>query len=92
MRCSAASLRGEAAQSLAGALHASTNPQVSNSLQIQGIAKQAFISGMHLAAIIAGCVALLAAALVYRKLPAGNPHAQGAASLTREPSELVTEH
>jgi len=87
-----ASLRGEAAQSLAGALHASTNPQVSNSVQIQGIAKQAFISGMHLAAIIAGCVALLAAAIVYRKLPAGNPHAQGAASLTREPSELVTEH
>ena len=58
-----------------------------------GIAREAFISGMHLAAIIAGCVALLAAAIVYRKLPAGNPHAQGAASLTRQPArDLVTEH
>ena len=47
--------------------------------QVVGIAREAFISGMHLAAIIAGCVALLAAAIVYRKLPAGNPHAQGAA-------------
>ena len=57
------------------------------------IAKEAFISGMHLAAIIAGCVALLAAAIVYRKLPAGNPHAQGAASLTRATApDLVTEH
>ena len=87
-----ASLRGEASQSLAGALNTSTDPQVSNGGQVVGIAKQAFISGMHLAAIIAGCVALLAAAIVYRKLPAGNPHAQGAASLSREPAPaLVTE-
>jgi predicted MFS family arabinose efflux permease len=87
-----ASLRGEAGQSLAGALHASADPQVSNGVHIQVIAKQAFVSGMHLAAIIAGCVALLAAGIVYRKLPGGNPHAKGAASLTRESPELVPEH
>jgi hypothetical protein len=88
-----ASLHGEASESLAGALHASTDAQVSNGAQVVGIAKEAFISGMHLAAIIAGCVALLASAIVYRKLPAGNPHAQGAASLTRQPArDLVTEH
>ena len=88
-----ASLHGEASESLAGALHASTDAQVSSGAQVVGIAKEAFISGMHLAAIIAGCVALLASAIVYRKLPAGNPHAQGAASLTRQPArDLVTEY
>ena len=32
---------------------------------------------------------LLAAAIVYRKLPAGNPHAKGAASLTRPSADLA---
>jgi hypothetical protein len=47
---------------------------------------------MHLAAIIAGCVTLLAAAIVYRKLPSGNPHAIGAAAVGRPSPDLVAEH
>ncbi len=46
---------------------------------------------MHLATIIAGCVALLAAVIVYRKLPAGNPHATGAATLSRVSPEVLAE-
>jgi EmrB/QacA subfamily drug resistance transporter len=86
-----ASLHGEAGQSLAGALHAAGDPSVSNGAEVVRIAKEAYVSGMHLAAIIAGCVALSAAAIVYKKLPKGNPHAQGAASLTRPSADLVTE-
>ena len=84
--CSAA---GQAGESLAGALHAATDPSVSDGARVVTIAKEAFVSGMHLAAIIAGCVALLAAGIVYRKLPAGNPHAKGAASLTRPSADLA---
>ncbi len=84
-----APLRGQAGESLAGALHAATDPSVSDGARVVTIAKDAFVSGMHLAAIIAGCVALLAAGIVYRKLPAGNPHAKGAASLTRPSADLA---
>ena len=56
------------------------------------IAREAYVSGMHLAAIIAGCVALLAAVIVYRKLPSGNPHAQGAATITRDSADLLAEY
>ena len=41
------------------------------------IAREAYVSGLHLSAIVAGCVVLLASGIVYRKLPAGNPHAAG---------------
>ena len=73
-----APLQGQASESLAGALHAAADPSVSDGARVVSIAQEAFVSGMHLAAIIAGCVALLAAGIVYRKLPAGNPHAKGA--------------
>ncbi|MEO7370453.1 MAG: MFS transporter [Ilumatobacteraceae bacterium] len=87
-----AGLKGQAGESLAGALQAGDRVGGSTGGQVASIAREAFVSGMHLAAIIAGCVALLAAAIVYRKLPAGNPHAKGAASLTRPSGELVAEH
>jgi hypothetical protein len=87
-----ASLHGEAGESLAGALHVGSDLGGPTGEQVASIAREAFVSGMHLAATIAGCVALLAAGLVYRKLPAGNPHAIGAASLSRESTELVPEY
>ena len=87
-----ASLHGQANESLAGALHASAEVGGSTGVEVAGIAREAFLSGVHLAAIIAGCVALLAAAIVYRKLPAGNPHAQGAATLTRDSDDLLAEY
>jgi EmrB/QacA subfamily drug resistance transporter len=86
------SLKGQASESLAGALHAGSEVGGSAGAQVATVAREAFVSGMHLAAVIAGCVALLAAAIVYRKLPSGNPHASGAATLTRDSAELLTEH
>jgi Na+/melibiose symporter-like transporter len=85
------SLKGQAGESLAGALHAGNEVGGASGGQVATIAREAFVSGIHLAAIIAGCVALLAAAIVYRKLPSGNPHAHGAANVTRESPELVAE-
>ena len=87
-----ASLHAQAGESLAGALHTAADVGGPTGSQVASIAREAFVSGMHLAAIIAGCVALLAAAIVYRKLPAGNPHATGAAILTRESPEVLAEH
>ena len=46
---------------------------------------------MHVAAVIAGCVVLIASGIVYRKLPAGNPHAAGAASVGPRRDELVAD-
>jgi hypothetical protein len=77
------SLHGQASESLAGAIHAGSELGGSTGVEVVSIAREAFVSGVHLAAVIAGCVALLAAGIVYRKLPAGNPHAQGAATLGR---------
>jgi len=86
------SLHAQAGESLAGALHSAATVGGQTGAQVAQIAREAFVSGMHLAAIIGGSVAVLAAIIVYRKLPAGNPHAQGAASLGRGPAqELVTE-
>ncbi|MEP7111798.1 MAG: MFS transporter [Ilumatobacteraceae bacterium] len=86
------SLKGQASESLAGALRAGSEVGGSTGGQVVSIAREAFVSGMHLAAVIAGCVALLAAAIVYRKLPSGNPHATGAASLSRQPAGLLADH
>ena len=87
-----ASLHAQAGESLAGALHTAADVGGPTGAQVAGIAREAFVSGMHLAAIIAGCVALLAAAIVYRMLPAGNPHARGAATLSRETPDVLAEH
>jgi hypothetical protein len=85
-------LHGQASESLAGALHAGSEVGGSTGVEVVSIAHEAFLSGVHLAAIIAGCVALLAAGIVYRKLPSGNPHAQGAATLTRDSADLLAEY
>jgi len=69
--------RDQAQESLAGALQAAGRLDGPLGGQVSQIAREAYVSGMHLAAIIAGCVALLAAVIVYRKLPSGNPHASG---------------
>jgi predicted MFS family arabinose efflux permease len=78
--------QAQAEQSLAGALQAA--PQSSDPAAVILIARESFVSGMHLAAVIAGFVALLAAAIVYRKLPSGNPHAQ-ASHMTPTASEAT---
>jgi len=86
------SLHGQAGESLAGALHAASTVGGDTGAQVGRIARDAFVSGMHLAAIIGGSVAVLAAIIVYRKLPAGNPHAQGAASVGRGEPDLYVDY
>jgi Na+/melibiose symporter-like transporter len=73
-------LRERASESLAGALQTARGVDGEVGAAVNRIAREAYVSGLHLAAIVAGCVVLLASGIVYRKLPAGNPHAQGAAA------------
>jgi EmrB/QacA subfamily drug resistance transporter len=72
---------GQANESLAGALHAASDLGGSAGNQVAAIARNAFLSGMHLAAIVASAVVFLAAGIVYRRLPSGNPHSTGAAAV-----------
>jgi EmrB/QacA subfamily drug resistance transporter len=74
-------LLGKAQDSLAGALQAAGELGGTDAARVSDIAREAYVAGMHLAAIIAGCVALLASGIVYRKLPGGNPHQTGAAEV-----------
>jgi MFS transporter, DHA2 family, multidrug resistance protein len=62
--------RSQAQESLAGALEAARKIAGPDGGQLASHAKDAFLSGMHLAAVIAGCVSLIAAGIVYRLLPA----------------------
>ncbi len=73
-------LSDRASESLAGALQAAAGVDGETGAVVSRIAREAYVSGLHLSAIVAGCVVLLASGIVYRKLPAGNPHAQGAAA------------
>jgi hypothetical protein len=66
---------------LAGALQVARDLGGDDGARAGVLAREAFVSGMHLAAIIAGCVSLVAAVVVYRKLPSSNPHARGAADV-----------
>jgi len=67
-------LVSKAEDSLAGALQVAGQVPGTHGGQIADIAREAYVSGMHLAAVIGGSVALIAAGIVYRKLPGGNPH------------------
>ncbi len=68
------SLRGKAGESLAGALQAARETGGPAAGKVADGARGAFVSGMHLAAVVASVVAVVAAAIVYRSLPATNPH------------------
>jgi len=72
-------LRQRAGESLAGALQAAGTMDGETGAAVNRIAREAYVSGLHVSAIVAGSVVLLASGIVHRKLPAGNPHAQGAA-------------
>ena len=73
---------------MAGALQAAAATGGSPGSQIAGAAREAYVSGMHLAAIVAGCVSLVAATIVYRLLPSANPHT-GVAAAGRTPTSAT---
>jgi EmrB/QacA subfamily drug resistance transporter len=84
-------LRAKASGSLAGALQAASGVGGSTGARVGTIAREAYVSGLHVAAIIGGSVSLIAAGVVYRKLPVGNPHSVGAAVVTRPVAELAAD-
>ena len=83
-------LRDKAEESLAGALQsAGALAQTGNAdgLRVSTIARDAYVSGMHLAGIVAGCVAFLAAVVVYKYLPSVQSHSGPAARSARPETE-----
>jgi EmrB/QacA subfamily drug resistance transporter len=68
------SLRAKAGESLAGALQAAHDVGGSAGSTVADRARDAYVSGMHLAATVASIVVLVAVVIVYRSLPATNPH------------------
>ncbi|MCU1398562.1 MAG: hypothetical protein JWN62_1671 [Acidimicrobiales bacterium] len=76
-------LRAKAEESLAGALQSAQQVGGADGLRVSTIARDAYVSGMHLAGVVAGCVALIAAVVVYKFLPAVNSHSGPAASSAR---------
>ena len=86
------SLRDKAEESLAGALQVARTLGGADGGRLATNAREAYVSGMHLAAIVAGCVALIAAAIVYRYLPAVSirpTYAPADATASGEQAELV---
>jgi MFS transporter, DHA2 family, multidrug resistance protein len=71
-------LQAKANESLAGALQAAGSLTGDTAGEVNRIAREAYVSGMHLAAIVAASVVIVASVFVYRKLPSGNPHAYAA--------------
>ena len=76
----------KAKESLAGALQSggalvkAGNP---DGLRVISIARDAYVSGMHLAGIVAGCVAFVAVVVVYKYLPSVQSHSGPAAGSAR---------
>ena len=68
------SLRGKAEESLAGALQAAREVGGPAGDRVAQSARDAYVSGMHLAALVGAAIAALAAVIVYRRLPATNLH------------------
>ncbi|HEY7625715.1 MAG TPA: MFS transporter, partial [Ilumatobacteraceae bacterium] len=74
LRSVSTSVRGKAEESLAGALQAAGEVGGSSGQALADGARHAYVSGMHLAALVAALVALVASTIVYHLLPSSNPH------------------
>jgi hypothetical protein len=84
-----ANLHDRANESLAGALQSAGQLGGPDGVRVAGIAREAYVSGMHLAAIIAAAVTLLASIIVWRKLPATSNHSDGPLAQRRAGSPVV---
>ena len=69
-----APLRGKAQESLAGALQSAHEVGGTAGARVADGARSAYVSGMHLAAVIAASIAAVAALIVYHLLPSTNLH------------------
>ena len=84
------SVRSKAQESLAGALQAGRELGGPAGTHVADSARAAYVSGMHLAAIVAATVAFTAALIVYHRLPSANPHT-GDEPLGRQTGDFVAE-
>jgi hypothetical protein len=91
LRALSGGLRAKAEESLAGALQTAGQVGGPDGQRIASSAREAFVSGMHLAALVALCVSVLAAVIVYRSLPSTNPHTVHARQASEQPEELLVE-
>ncbi len=83
-----ADVQDRARESLAGALQVAREVGGPVAGRVADEAKAAYVSGMHLAAIVAASVCAVATVFVYRKLPSANPHT-GVEPTGRQAAELV---
>jgi DHA2 family multidrug resistance protein-like MFS transporter len=83
-------LRTKADESLAGALQAAGQVGGEPGARVAAGARDAYVSGMHVAAIVAASVAILASIIVYHLLPSTNAHTVAAADAA-EADALVVE-
>ncbi len=83
-----ADVQDRARESLAGALQVAHEVGGPVAGRVADEAKAAYVSGMHLAAIVAASVCAVATVFVYRKLPSANPHT-GVEPTSRQAAELV---
>jgi EmrB/QacA subfamily drug resistance transporter len=67
-------LRGQAQESLAGALQTAKQVGGPVGTHVADGARNAYVSGMHLAAVIAASIGVIAATIVYHLLPSTNLH------------------
>ncbi|MGZ4672401.1 MAG: MFS transporter [Ilumatobacteraceae bacterium] len=67
-------LRGKAQESLAGALQTANQVGGPVGNHVADGARNAYVSGMHLAAVIAASIGVIAATIVYHLLPSTNLH------------------
>jgi MFS transporter, DHA2 family, multidrug resistance protein len=84
-------LREKASESLAGALQAAKATGGAAGGELSSVARDAYVSGMHLAAIVAVCVSLTAAAIVYRLLPSANPHTGVASGTNADRADPISD-
>ena len=83
-----ADVQDRARESLAGALQVAREVGGPVAGHVADEARAAYVSGMHLAAIVAAAVCAVATAFVYRKLPSANPHT-GVEPTGRQAAEWV---
>jgi hypothetical protein len=78
IRSLSTALQGKAQESLAGALQAAGQVGGSSGQQVADGARHAYVSGLHLAAVVAAVVTVVASLIVYHLLPSALPHTIGA--------------
>jgi hypothetical protein len=87
IRALSAPLQGKAQESLAGALQAAGQVGGTSGQQVAAGARDAYVSGLHLAAVVGAVVTVIASLIVYHLLPSALPHTINAQSRSVDSDE-----